>query len=120
MQYNDDWYLTVLGEDEYSGLIDAVSDIPAGFQLHQNYPNPFNPSTTIEYSLPIATHVSLRIYNILGEEIVTLVDRKQSTGFYKLVWDGKNRAGEQVESGIYILKIITNDFHDTRKMIFVK
>ena len=96
---------------------------PHVFQLYPNYPNPFNPSTTIEFNLPIASEVSLKIFNILGEEVTTLVSDKLKAGSYSYEWNGT----EQLASGIYIYRLSGNTVHgkltrfvDTRKMVLLK
>ena len=76
--------------------------VPEKIALHQNYPNPFNPQTEIRFDLPRDGHVVLKIYNILGEEIRTLVDRNVEMGFHSVTWDGKDEAGKDLPSGIYI------------------
>ncbi len=91
------------------------SDIPSEFRLSQNYPNPFNPSTTIEFALPIQTEVILRIYNLSGIEIASLVDDTLPMGKYKTVWDGTSFA-----SGIYFYRIQAGDFVETRKLSLIK
>ena len=82
---------------------------PGDFQLGQNYPNPCNPSTTIRYHLPAVSHqrsaISLKIYDILGQEVRTLVDEEQPAGDYRVLWDGSNEAGAQVASGVYLYKL---------------
>ncbi|NOZ61961.1 MAG: T9SS type A sorting domain-containing protein [Calditrichaeota bacterium] len=85
------------------------------YRLRQNYPNPFNPETTIQYEIPKATHVELSIYNLLGQMIQTLVDKKQSAGSYKLRWNASN-----LPSGIYFYHLKTKDFVKTRKCLFLK
>ena len=90
-----------------------------GFRLAQNYPNPFNPTTTIDYRLPAETKVVLKIYNLLGEEVVTLVNTIQTAGAKSVVWDGMNSFG-QVSSGTYVYKITAGNFTSARKMIFMK
>lgn len=75
------------------------------FNLEQNYPNPFNPSTTIRYTLPHPSRVSLKIYNILGQEVITLVDAPQLPGEKSVVWEGRDRHGRPVSSGMYFYRI---------------
>lgn len=89
--------------------------LPTEFILDQNYPNPFNPSTTISYSLPTLGKVQLKVFNILGQEIVTLVDEIKEAGFYKVELDLK-----ELSSGIYLYKLQAGDFVETRKMILLK
>ncbi|MCX6151890.1 MAG: T9SS type A sorting domain-containing protein [Ignavibacteriales bacterium] len=94
------------GQYKYSGEIEVdVNILPIEFSLSQNYPNPFNPSTTLKYSLPNTSNVELRIYDLLGREVKTLVSGYQSAGYKEIVWDGRNNTDEQVSSGIYIYKL---------------
>jgi len=94
--------------------------LPLEIALHPNFPNPFNPSTTISYNLTVPALVELKIYNLLGKEIRTLVDKKQSGGRKKVLWDGKDSSGEFVSSGVYLYRLKTGDFTRTRKMTLVK
>ena len=84
--------------------------LPDKFVLRDNYPNPFNPMTTIEYDLPEESMVTLMVYDITGREVAKLVDRKAPAGCYKTVWDGKNRQGELVSSGVYLYRIHAGKF----------
>ena len=88
--------------------------------LKNNYPNPFNPSTRIKYSIPINTSVSLKIYSLLGKEILTLVNEVKTRGEYSVQWDAKNSLGNKVPGGIYFYKLVTRDFTQTKKMILLK
>ncbi|MCZ6776326.1 MAG: Ig-like domain-containing protein [Ignavibacteria bacterium] len=83
----------------------GVDDGHKTFVLHQNYPNPFNPATTIRYALPTQARVKLKIYNILGQEIVQLRDELQSAGNHNVAWNGRNQFGSQVASGVYFYRI---------------
>jgi hypothetical protein len=94
--------------------------IPDEFLLYQNYPNPFNPVTTIQYDLPNAGEVKVKILNILGQEVATLVNSYQPAGIYRVNWDGTDQFGSQVNSGVYLYQIRSNDFFDTKKMILIK
>ncbi|OGC02196.1 hypothetical protein A2V82_09185 [candidate division KSB1 bacterium RBG_16_48_16] len=91
-----------------------------GYSLNQNYPNPFNPSTTIEYELAKLSSVKIEIYSVLGEKVNTIFDGKQESGMHKVVWDGKDSSGRAVAAGVYLYKLTTSEFSQTRKMIFVK
>jgi len=103
------------------GMGDDVSDeLPRKYYLQQNYPNPFNPTTTIKYDLPKSTKVVLKIYNILGEEVTTLSNENQSAGYKSVLWDGRDRTGRQVSSGIYIYRLEAGDYVKSRKMVFLK
>jgi len=92
-----------------------LNAVPTEFALYQNYPNPFNPATTIHYSIPKVTHVTIKVYNASGQEIATLVNNQVPVGNYKLEW---NAAG--VSSGIYFYTIKAGDFSQTMKMILMK
>ncbi|MFH1197462.1 MAG: T9SS type A sorting domain-containing protein [bacterium] len=99
------------------------SEIPVTFMLHQNYPNPFNPSTTIQYSIPgVETpymaslqHVTLKVYDVLGREVKTLVNETQNPGNYEVTFDAANFA-----SGVYFFRIEAYDFVDVKKMLLIK
>ena len=96
------------------------SYIPLEYSLSQNYPNPFNPVTQIRYTLPQLTNVTLKIYDILGREIKTLVNSEQPAGAYRLEWSGTNNFGTHVSSGVYIYRIVAGKFVQTKKMMFLK
>ncbi len=93
---------------------------PVSYALHSNYPNPFNPATTIRYDLKESGKVSLRIYNTLGQEVRTLVNRYETAGYKSIPWDGKDNAGRMVSSGLYIYRIETGSFVKSRKMMLLK
>ncbi|RMF70438.1 MAG: T9SS C-terminal target domain-containing protein [Calditrichaeota bacterium] len=98
--------------------------VPEEFRLSQNYPNPFNPVTRIVFDIPArlaeGTIVKLRIYNILGENIRTLLHEKRLPGRYTVDWDGKDDSGESVASGTYIYQLSTDDFSAARKMVLLR
>ncbi len=95
------------------------NSVPKVFALYQNYPNPFNPSTVIKYDLPKATHVSLAIYNILGQRVASLVDGTQQAGHYSVAWNGHTRSGS-VASGVYFLHFQSEEYVKTVKMLLLK
>ena len=114
--------------DEKAALIpvsDGSPSIPVAFELDQNYPNPFNPSTTIRFSLPSQSKggylpTTLRIYNVLGQMVRTLMDEPLAAGTHDVIWDGKDDRGSQVASGIYFYKLRSGDYEDTKKMVMMK
>ncbi len=97
-----------------------IEILPSTYSIEQNYPNPFNPETIISYSLPKQSRVQIKIYDITGKEIRTLIDEERTAGKYNILWDSRNDSGERVSSGIYIYKIIANDFVKSKKMVLTK
>jgi hypothetical protein len=93
---------------------------PVGIFLHQNFPNPFNPSTTFKYDLPIRSHVTLVIYDILGKEVTRLVNTTQDGGSKTISWNSTDIHGKPVSAGVYLYQIKTGEFSHTRKMILLK
>jgi hypothetical protein len=96
------------------------SALPGGYSLAQNYPNPFNPITTMEFSLPEASVVRLSIYNILGQEINTLLDRALAGGRHTVRWNGEDYRGQRVASGVYFYRLQAGRFVDIKKMLLLK
>jgi hypothetical protein len=103
----------------------APGRLPEAASLLQNYPNPFNPWTTIQYSLPVECHVTLRIYNVIGQEVRTLVDGMEPAGSRIVRWDAKTRQGIQASSGVYLIRLVANggdgrSFLGLRKMMLIR
>lgn len=105
----------------------AAPAIPKEYQLEQNYPNPFNPTTVIGYQLPVQSYVTLRVYNVLGQEVRTLADGIQDAGMISVEWDATNNSGMSVPSGFYFYRIeatgtngSSKSFVRTRKMLMMK
>jgi hypothetical protein len=96
------------------------SGLPIVYTLQQNFPNPFNPSTVISFSLPKTTHATLSIYNMLGQQVTTLMSQTVSAGTHSAVWDGTNEIGETVTNGIYFYRLHSDLGVQTRKMMFMK
>jgi photosystem II stability/assembly factor-like uncharacterized protein len=94
---------------------ESKSVLPTAFALAQNYPNPFNPSTTISYELPTNSRVTLKIFNLLGQEVATLVDGQQDAGSHALQWNAAN-----VSSGVYFYRLQADNFSQTRKLLLLK
>ena len=108
------------GSFEFSDIITAEIDLPQAFELSQNYPNPFNPETTIKYSIAKSGKVSLIIYDLLGREIKRLVDGHQDAGYYAVKWDGKDNIAELIPSGIYFIRLQTEEYFAAKKMSLMK
>jgi hypothetical protein len=116
---------TVTSSDKWvfnPAILVGISDpsVPLEFALAQNYPNPFNPSTTIEFSLPSATQVSLKVYNLLGQEVALLFDGNMNAGRQRIVWDGRNGERMSVSTGVYLCRLVAGDRIETRKMLLLK
>jgi hypothetical protein len=115
---------------QFAGIITDMrspsAEIPGEFSLSQNYPNPFNPTTTIRFSLTTAADVTLKIYNVLGQEVVTLAQGPHTMGAFQTEWDGRNSAGSPVGTGVYFYSITVkpanggNTFVSTKKMLLLK
>jgi len=95
-------------------------ELPTEFALQQNFPNPFNPQTEIGFTLPRTTYVVLRIYNVLGEEIRTLVNGSYAVGQHNVIWDGKDNNGHPVSSGVYLYQLQAGKFIGSRKMSLLR
>jgi hypothetical protein len=97
------------------GIKQISSDVPDNFALHQNYPNPFNPSTIINYQLAMSSYVNLKIFDITGKEVKVLVNTKQEAGTYEVEFNAEN-----LPSGVYFYKLITDNFSDTKRALLLK
>lgn len=98
----------------------VAEGVPENYTLAQNYPNPFNPETEIRFQLPKTSHVMLRIFNTLGQEIRTLADKQYEAGFHSVSWDGKNNNGNVVSSGIYLYQLRADNFTQAKKMSLLR
>ena len=99
---------------------EPFTQLPQTFQLYQNYPNPFNPMTTISYQLAETMQIDISIYNIMGQLVKTLVNEEQEAGYHTIVWDGKNQDDKPLPSGVYLYRIKSDDYQDTKKMLIMK
>ena len=113
--FNKDNELISAGYEEV-----LLSPVPEDFALHQNYPNPFNPITTIQYDIPMEGHVKLVIYDILGREVVKLLDQDIPAGYHTAVWNAKDNSGITMPGGVYFYQLQTRDYVKTFKMILLK
>jgi hypothetical protein len=106
----------------FNPSITSVKDrsYPVEFSLSQNFPNPFNPSTTIQYTLQRQEFVRLRIYNLLGQEVATLLEQAQNAGEHTILWNGTNSEGKIVTSGVYFYRLETGTFARTKKMLLLR
>jgi hypothetical protein len=108
-------YINGVGYGTLVKVEEAELGTPNEFRLSQNYPNPFNPSTIIEYSIPSSTHISLKVYDILGNEVAELVNEQKTAGRYRVNFNGEN-----LSSGIYIVRLNYNNYYKTIKTTLIK
>jgi hypothetical protein len=94
---------------------EQIGELPKEFSLSQNYPNPFNPSTSIQYEICSRQFVSLKVYDILGNEMGTLVNEEKPAGIYKITWYGEN-----LPSGVYFYKLKAGEYIISKKMVLIK
>jgi len=102
-------------------IVDSGNDlVPVTFHLGQNYPNPFNPTTTIRFTLPATTELTMSVHNLLGQEVTILADGVFPAGDHRVVWDGRGSSGEPVASGVYFYQLKADTFVERRKMLLLK
>ncbi|MGA3286710.1 MAG: T9SS type A sorting domain-containing protein [Bacteroidota bacterium] len=94
---------------------DRISFRPDAFGLKQNYPNPFNPTTTVSFDIPFQTYVSIKVYNLVGQEVATIVSENMAAGSYSKIWNAAS-----MPSGVYFYRLQTGSFTDTRKLVLLK
>ena len=111
--YNDED--VVLAKKEVETISYQGSNAVKSYELAQNYPNPFNPTTTINYQIPKDGFVTLKIYDVLGKEVATLVNENKATGRYNVEFNAGNLA-----SGVYLYQLKVNDFVATKKLVLLK
>ena len=102
---------------------DAPDDnhtVPTSFALRQNFPNPFNPSTEILFTLPTRAHATLTVFNLLGEEVRVLTDEMLPAGEHRVIWDGSDKRGNHVASGVYFYRLTAGSSSQTKKMVLLK
>jgi len=112
----------VAGDIDYVATMteEILNNIPSVYSLSQNYPNPFNPITKMNYALPKRSRVIISVYNVLGQEVTTLLNKEQDYGYHTVTWNGTDRIGKQVASGVYFARLTTKNFGQTKKMLMLK
>ena len=98
----------------------VVAGAPRYYALEQNHPNPFNPTTKVGFSLQQDGFVSIKVYNMIGQFVRTLVEETVNAGEHSIVWDGRDDAGELLPTGVYMCTMTVNGYRATRKMAFMK
>jgi len=117
-----DWYGPYCYRVQGPSAVTEINgpELPKVYSLSQNYPNPFNPTTEINFDVPTKSHVTLTVYNVLGQKVSALVDKEMAPGRYVADWNGTTDGGTEVSSGIYFYKLEASDFAQTKKMILLK
>ena len=115
-------FKVVVGESGYVDQMikDLLEVIPNNFSLSKNYPNPFNPITNLDFSIPKRSNVTLRVFNMMGQEVVTLINEKKSYGNYSTSWNGLDSKGVNVASGVYFAELRNRDERKITKMLLLK
>jgi hypothetical protein len=111
-------YMVHIEEDMVTGASD--DGVPTEFALHDATPNPFNPQTTLSFSLPVASHVKLTVYDVGGRLVATLLDEDRGPGVYDVTWEGLDTTGQRVSSGVYFYRIEATGFVETKRMVLLK
>ncbi|MCB2231706.1 T9SS type A sorting domain-containing protein [bacterium] len=114
--YAAKWQASILDVDDNT----PIGELPDGYVLKANYPNPFNPVTTIDFSLPERTEVSIDIFNVQGQLVKRLFDGYMPAGDYSVTWNGRDQDGDPVATGVYLYRLTAGDHSQTRKMILLK
>ena len=96
-------------------MVSSLKPLPKSFSLSAAYPNPFNPVTTLSFALPIETEVSLKVYNLQGREVISLVEQNMEAGYHSVVWNADSHS-----SGVYFVKMIAGEYVKTQKLMLVK
>ena len=112
--------VTMVGKLDGSAIGEIQTDIPQKYQLYQNYPNPFNPGTKIKYLIPRNSFVSLKVFNMLGQQITTLVNEEQKAGEYTIDFSANGGNASSLASGIYMYRLQAGNFSSTKKMILIR
>jgi len=107
------------GSFEYSNVISVELDLPTKFTLEQNYPNPFNPSTKISWQSPVGSWQTLKVFDVLGKEVATLVNEYKDAGSYEVEFSPASSI-KNLTSGIYFYQLKAGEFHETKKMLLIK
>jgi hypothetical protein len=113
--FSDGYNITLISRLIVAGVASQIVSVPASYSLAQNYPNPFNPSTTIRYHLPNLSHVTLAVFNTLGQQVATLVQAQQEAGYHEVKFDGTALA-----SGVYFYRLQAGDFVATKQLLLLK
>ena len=100
--------------------LDEPNVTPFEFALHQNYPNPFNPETKIQFDIAEKSHVTINVFNLVGQKVATLANSSMDVGKYTLTWGGLNDNGTPIPSGVYFYEMNTSSYHSIKKLVLVK
>ena len=105
----------IVSDIEGNAILASSVIVPSKYALESAYPNPFNPTTTLSFAIPVASEVSLSIYNLKGREVASLIDGIMDAGYHSVVWNADNHS-----SGVYFVKMLAGEFVNTQKLMLVK
>jgi hypothetical protein len=115
-----DFLLVIDKVDEHNIGKNAAAEKPTDYCLDQNYPNPFNRSTTIRFQIPQTGLISIKIYNVLGQQIRVLENKKFSPGSFETLWDGRDELDQDVPNGLYFSVLEANNFRQSKKLLLIQ
>ena len=126
--YQNSGNVVNVSPDQVTAVKEPGTGLPTVFRLDQNYPNPFNPTTQIRFALPVQSNVTVRVYNLIGQEVAVLVNENRAAGYHVVSWNGINAGGLPAASGVYFVRmsatpLVGNDrspYNETRKMVLLK
>jgi flagellar hook assembly protein FlgD len=121
--HNTKYAVQILGKALNLKWADVNRDdfsVPEAYTLSQNYPNPFNPTTNIHFSIAKPTDVRIDIYDMIGQHVSTLINTPMSAGKYNISWNGQDKNGSRVASGMYLYRMVAGNFAMTKKMLMIK
>ena len=113
-------FLVVRMQSDFTTAVDVSEGIPASYALRQNYPNPFNPVTTLRFDLPQAAAVRLVVHDLQGHEVARLLDRRVEPGYHQVTWDGRDRNGRQLPTGVYIARLTVPGYAKSIKLLLLR
>ena len=116
----DEYSITVQLAVGTTVSLDEPNVTPFEFALHQNYPNPFNPETKIQFDIAEKSHVTITVFNLVGQKVATLANSSMDVGKYTLTWGGLNDDGTPIPSGVYFYEMSTSSYHSIKKLVLVK
>jgi len=113
-------YVYLSGNGIQTGIQEDFTKIPGAFFISQNYPNPFIDATGIKFGLSKDADVKITVYNLIGQEVMILVNERKKGGYYQITWDGKDRLGNKLATGVYFYRLEAGDYKSTKKFVILR